>query len=160
MKQSSLTTGVVQGTMLTYQRDEGEATAEVGSAAWFRWLEQAVAQARAQLGEQAFRAAWAEGRLMTPQQTLDAQEKEMIHTALPTRSAASPLQPPRFPAGLTAREVEVLRLLAQGWTDAQIAEHLVISVRTVNNHTASLYSKLGVSSRAAATRAALEYHVL
>jgi DNA-binding NarL/FixJ family response regulator len=65
-----------------------------------------------------------------------------------------------FPAGLTAREVEVLHLLAQGFSDAQIAEHLVISVRTVNHYTSSLYSKLGVSSRAAATRVALEQHVL
>ena len=64
------------------------------------------------------------------------------------------------PAGLTAREAEVLRLLAQGWTDAQIAEHLVISVRTVNHHTTSLYSKLGVSSRAAATHYAIEHHLL
>jgi DNA-binding NarL/FixJ family response regulator len=54
----------------------------------------------------------------------------------------------------------VLRLLAGGWTDAQIAEQLVISLRTVNRHTTSLYSKLGVSSRAAATRCALEHHVL
>src|SRR5947209_6238939 len=43
MKQSSLTTGMVQGMILTYQQDEGEVTVEVGSAAWFRWLEQATA---------------------------------------------------------------------------------------------------------------------
>ena len=54
----------------------------------------------------------------------------------------------------------MLRLIVQGWTDAQIAEHLVISPRTVNHHTTSLYSKLGVSSRAAATRYALEHHLL
>jgi DNA-binding NarL/FixJ family response regulator len=63
-------------------------------------------------------------------------------------------------AGLTAREVEVLRLLAQDWTDAQIAEQLVISPRTVNRHTTSLYSKLGVSSRATALRSASEHHLL
>ena len=119
-----------------------------------------VVQARAVLGEQAFRAAWAEGRLMTPEQALAVQEKEMLRTSLPTRSATPPLQPPTAPFDLTAREVEVLRLLAQGLSNAQIAEHLVISPRTVNHHTSSLYSKLGVSSRAAATRAALEHHVL
>ena len=43
MKQSSLTTGVVQGMILTAQQEDGEVTAEVGSAAWFRWLEQATA---------------------------------------------------------------------------------------------------------------------
>ena len=60
------------------------------------------------------------------------------------------------PAGLTAREVDVLRLLAQGLTDAQIAEQLVISPRTVNAHLTSIYSKLQVNSRAAATRFAVE----
>jgi DNA-binding NarL/FixJ family response regulator len=61
---------------------------------------------------------------------------------------------------LTAREVEVLRLLAQGLTYAQIAEQLVISQRTVNGHVTSIYGKLGVSSRAAATRYANHHHLL
>jgi DNA-binding NarL/FixJ family response regulator len=56
--------------------------------------------------------------------------------------------------------VEVLRLLAQGLTDAQIAEQLVIARRTVNWYLTSIYSKLGVSSRAAASRYALEHHLL
>src|SRR5258708_21679379 len=43
MKQSSLTTGVVQGMILTFQQDGSEVKAEIGSAAWFRWLEQATA---------------------------------------------------------------------------------------------------------------------
>jgi LuxR family transcriptional regulator, maltose regulon positive regulatory protein len=43
MKQSSRTTGVVQDMILTFQQDGGEVTAEIGSAAWFRWLEQATA---------------------------------------------------------------------------------------------------------------------
>jgi len=124
--------------------------------------EQALAYARATLGEQAFRSAWAEGRSMTPEQALAAQEPEMI----PAGGSSVPQPPPAttqtsaYPDGLTAREVEVLRLLAQGWTDAQIAEHLVISPRTVNRHTISLYSKLNVSSRAAATRYAIEHHLL
>ncbi len=123
--------------------------------------ERAVTQTRAMLGEQDFRAAWAEGRLMTPEQALAAQEKGMISTPTPARPLpTSPMKSPTFPAGLTAREVEVLRLIAQGWTDAQIAEHLIISPRTVNRHTTSLYSKLGVSSRSAATRYAHEHHLL
>jgi ATP/maltotriose-dependent transcriptional regulator MalT len=123
--------------------------------------EQAIAQIRAQLGEQAFHAAWAEGQLLTPEQALAALELEMTPTAQPTRAAAfPPQQPPLSPFGLTAREVEVLRLLTQGLTDAQIADQLVISVRTVNHHTTSLYSKLSVSSRAAATHYAIEHHLL
>lgn len=58
--------------------------------------------------------------------------------------------------GLTTREVEVLRLLVQGLTYAQIADTLVVSRRTVNAHATSIYSKLGVTSRAQATRLAIE----
>jgi DNA-binding NarL/FixJ family response regulator len=63
------------------------------------------------------------------------------------------------PAGLTTREVEVLRLVAQGMTNEQVAEQLVISPRTVDTHLTSIYSKIGVSSRSAATRYALEHHL-
>ena len=98
--------------------------------------------------------------MMTPMQALAALEQAMLSSVLPTDSAvAPPLQPPTSPFGLTARELEVLRLLAQGLSDAQIAEHLVISPHTVNRHVTSLYSKLGVSSRAAA-RFAHEHHLL
>jgi predicted ATPase/DNA-binding CsgD family transcriptional regulator len=124
-------------------------------------FEQAIAQAHAQLDGQAWRQAWAEGRLMTSEQALAALEQAMPPTDLPAQATiSSPPQPPTSPFGLTAREVEVLRLLTQGLTDAQIAEHLVISPRTVNHHTTSLYNKLGVSSRAAATHSAIEHHLL
>jgi DNA-binding NarL/FixJ family response regulator len=63
---------------------------------------------------------------------------------------------PVYPAGLTAREAEILRLLARGLADTQIAESLFISPRTVNAHITSIYSKLGVNSRVAATRFATE----
>jgi len=58
---------------------------------------------------------------------------------------------------LTSREVEVLRLVAGGLTNAQIAAKLVISAGTVNAHLTSLYRKLETSSRAAATRFAVEH---
>ena len=123
--------------------------------------EQALAYARTQLGEQAFRAAWAQGRNMTPEQVLASPSTTrvpaQVRPELP--SGTLPNKPVTPPAGLTVREVEVLRLLAQGWTDTQIAEHQVLSPRTVNHHTTSLYSKLGVSSRAAASRYALEHYV-
>jgi DNA-binding NarL/FixJ family response regulator len=67
---------------------------------------------------------------------------------------------PRYPAGLTAREVEVLRLVAQGFSSAQIAEQLVIGLATVNFHVRSIYNKLGVSSRSAATRYAIEHNLV
>ena len=55
-----------------------------------------------------------------------------------------------WPAGLTTREVEVLRLLARGLSNKQIAERLVISRKTVDNHVEHIYTKIGVSNRARA----------
>jgi DNA-binding CsgD family transcriptional regulator len=68
----------------------------------------------------------------------------------------------RFAAegAITVREVEILRLVAQGLTDVQVAEQLVISPHTVNWHLTSIYSKLGVSSRTAATRFAIEQQLV
>jgi DNA-binding NarL/FixJ family response regulator len=55
--------------------------------------------------------------------------------------------------------VEVLRLVAQGLTDAQVADALVLSRRTVTSYLTTIYSKIGVSSRVAATRYAMEHHL-
>jgi predicted ATPase/class 3 adenylate cyclase/DNA-binding CsgD family transcriptional regulator len=113
--------------------------------------ERAVEAARMQVGAKAFEAAWSEGRGMTLEQVLVAP------ASMPTPAGrSSALSPP----GLTAREVEVLRLVAQGLTDAQVAERLVISPRTVNTHLTSIYNKLGVDSRAAATRFAVEHRLV
>ncbi len=68
--------------------------------------------------------------------------------------------PPAFPAGLTAREVEVLRLLARGLSNQQIADDLVLSKRTVDAHVRSIYGKLDVTTRSAATRAALDQKIV
>ncbi len=123
--------------------------------------ERALAASRQALGDQMFAAVWVQGRNMSAEQAVAVQGKPLLSTAIPPRAAAAAPWPSHTsPFGLTAREVEVLRLLAQGWTDAQIAEQLVISLRTVNRHTTSLYSKLGVTSRTAATRVALEQHLL
>lgn len=54
----------------------------------------------------------------------------------------------------------MLRLMAQGLSDAQVAEQLVISPRTVNTHLTSIYNKLGIASRSAATRYAMEHHLV
>ena len=66
--------------------------------------------------------------------------------------------PATSPAGPFAPEVEVLRFVAQGLTNAQITEQLIISRTTVNAHMRSLYSKIGVNSRIALMRYADEYH--
>jgi ATP/maltotriose-dependent transcriptional regulator MalT len=56
----------------------------------------------------------------------------------------------RLPAGITSREAEVLRLVARGMSNREVAEELVLSEKTVARHLANLYVKLGVSSRTAA----------
>ncbi len=61
------------------------------------------------------------------------------------------------PNGLTPREMEVLKLASLGMTDAAIGDALFISSRTASQHLRSIYGKLGVSTRAAATRYALEH---
>ncbi len=53
----------------------------------------------------------------------------------------------------------MLRLVAQGLTNAQVAERLYVTPRTVNAHLTAIYTKLGVSSRSAATRFALEHQL-
>ncbi len=60
---------------------------------------------------------------------------------------------------LTAREIEVLRLLALGLSNKQIAGRLIISPHTVNGHIHSIFGKLALNSRSAATRYALEHHL-
>ena len=117
-----------------------------------------IATIRAQLGEEAFEAAWAEGSAMTPQQSFMTREPVILQEQVPAIPAPtiSTKAAPAYPAGLTAREVEVLRLVSQGLTDAQVAEQLIISRRTVNWYLTTIYSKIGVSSRSAATRYAIE----
>ncbi len=121
--------------------------------------ERVRALACAQAGKQAFTATWVEGRRMTPEQALAVQYPAT--KLLPPVSLSSVESPPSSPlAKLTRREQEVLRLLAEGLSNVQIAARLVISPRTVENHLTSLYSKLQVSSRTAAAHYAHEMHLL
>jgi DNA-binding CsgD family transcriptional regulator len=64
------------------------------------------------------------------------------------------------PAGLTPREVEVLRLLAQGQSNKEIAARLVISPKTAGNHIEHIYSKIDASSRATASLFAVHHGLL
>jgi DNA-binding NarL/FixJ family response regulator len=62
--------------------------------------------------------------------------------------------------GLSTREIQVLRLLATGQTNREIAKELTISEFTVRRHVQNIFAKLGVFSRAAATRLAVEQHLI
>jgi len=125
--------------------------------------EQAIASARAQLGEEAFAAAWNQGLTLTPDEAIAAWEQAPMPEPIPPELGPSKLKPPStpsYPDDLTAREVEILCLIAQGWTNPHIADHLVISPRTVNAHLTSIYRKIDVSTRSAATRYAIEHHLI
>jgi DNA-binding CsgD family transcriptional regulator len=65
-----------------------------------------------------------------------------------------------WPAGLTAREVDTLRLLAQGMSNKQIAAALVISPKTANTHVEHIYAKLGVNTRALASLFAAKHGLI
>ncbi len=76
--------------------------------------------------------------------------------ALTTSRAAKP-SPAAYPAGLTTREVEVLRLVTAGLSDAEVAGRLYLSQHTIKTHLRSIYNKLDVPSRTAAARFATEH---
>ncbi|WP_345713678.1 helix-turn-helix transcriptional regulator, partial [Kineococcus glutinatus] len=78
----------------------------------------------------------------------DTDRRRSADLAERCRGARTPgLQLPLAPQPLTAREREVAVLAARGWTATRIAEALVVSHRTVENHLHRAYAKLGVSSR-------------
>jgi predicted ATPase/DNA-binding NarL/FixJ family response regulator len=111
----------------------------------------AVSSAQAELDAGTFDQVWGEGEAWSMEQAV----VEAVALAAKAESMTNNDQP--YPAGLTAREVEVLRLVAQGLTNFKVATELVISPRTVNTHLGSIYRKLNTSSRADATRFALEH---
>lgn len=115
------------------------------------YCERDLAAARDSLGEAAFEKAWEAGRIMTPERAVEYTLEQRDGVAPPHSGDAG---------GLSPREVEVLRLVADGLTDAQVAERLYISPRTVGQHLRSVYKKLGVPSRAAAARRAVEQDLL
>jgi ATP/maltotriose-dependent transcriptional regulator MalT len=125
--------------------------------------ERNIAAPRTQLGEEVLAAAWAAGQAMPLEQAIAEALEPLPEVTPPTSPPVTP-QPttpsPAYPAGLTRREAEVLRLIAQGLTDAQVAERLVVSAHTVHAHLRAIYGKLEVTSRAAATRFAVDHHLV
>jgi predicted ATPase/DNA-binding CsgD family transcriptional regulator len=115
--------------------------------------DRALDAARSHLGEAAFAAAWNLGRARVP---------------VPNPSPAVPASPgpgvnpapgASYPAGLTAREVQVLRLLARGFTNSQIAEELGLSEKTIAHHLTHIFDKTTSDNRAAAVAFAFRHHL-
>jgi len=85
---------------------------------------------------------------------------EAVAAVAAAAGAARPRRRPPAPAGLSHRQIEVLRLLAQGLTNRQIAERLVVSPRTAEHHVQDVYVKIGMASRAGAALFAVEHQLL
>ncbi len=114
-----------------------------------------IAVARTALGQDTFASAWAEGRSTSLEQAIE--EALTIADTSPGEANGVTSDTTLPDVGLTERELEVVRLLACGRTDREIAEALFVSPRTVNSHTARIYAKLGIGSRAEATAWAVRH---
>jgi two-component system response regulator NreC len=86
-----------------------------------------------------------------------AEGRTYLNPELSARLAAVPPPPPAAPGDLTEREAEILRLIALGHTNAEIARLLYLSVRTVESHRAHVQQKLGRHTRAELVRYALDH---
>lgn len=118
--------------------------------------DQNVARVRKGLSEKTAEEAWVVGRLMS----LDtAIEVALRDPEKPEGEYADARDLSLKEVALTRREVDVLRLVAAGLTDAQVAQRLTLSTRTINAHMQSIFGKLEVTSRNAATRWAIEHGI-
>lgn len=85
---------------------------------------------------------------------------DVVRAVVEAAGGESPPVPRELPAGLTERELEVLRLVAEGSSNREIADSLVISRRTAEHHVQHIYDKIGVSTRAAASMFAMQHDLL
>jgi predicted ATPase/DNA-binding CsgD family transcriptional regulator len=115
---------------------------------WRELLYTAVVEpATAAAGEHA-EAAWAEGERMSFDEAIRYARTHLpVVMGSPELRTETAAPPPKSPAGLTSRELEIAELVAQGMTNRRIAEQLVIAERTVEGHVERIRGKLGVHSR-------------
>jgi two-component system response regulator NreC len=117
----------------------------------------AFAKEAFRLGAKAFVVKHAAGAELVDAIRSAARGETYINPQLGARLAATPEGPP---GGLTPREIDVLRLVAAGHTNPEIAEKLVISIRTVETHRAAIHRKLNTNSRAEVVTFAREHGLL
>jgi predicted ATPase/DNA-binding CsgD family transcriptional regulator len=119
--------------------------------------QQTIEQLTAILGADDFAQAFEIGKQMTPADLIRLAEQ--ITAPAQESILSGPPHPAPAHSHLSAREVEVLRLVATGLTNAQIAQLLSVTPRTVNAHLTAIYRKLGVSTRSGAIRYALDHQL-
>ena len=117
------------------------------------WHDGFLADLRARASEKSIVAAYAAGRALSLAEAIAAAQQ------LADDISARALAPRTRSGGLTAREVDVLRLIVEGRTNREIAERLYISHRTARAHVAAILAKLGVPTRAAASSYAVRHHL-
>jgi DNA-binding CsgD family transcriptional regulator len=115
--------------------------------------ERAQREIRGALGEPAFATAWAAGRAMTPEQAICEASALVANAA--SAPAADESGTSATGAGLTPRELDILRLLVAGMSNPEIADVLFVSPRTVSTHLTHIFAKLGVDGRAEAVAIAV-----
>jgi DNA-binding CsgD family transcriptional regulator len=116
--------------------------------------ESTLAALRRKTGDERFAALWDAGASLTAR---DAIERARAVLAEPVARESKSVDP--GPAGLTAREIDVLRLLAAGHSNQEIADELFISLPTVKVHVSHVFAKLGVDSRVAAAKYAHRHDI-
>lgn len=141
-----------------------EAWEETTSGASSPWWQSETGQAfrdrvARRLGQDEMARAIAEGKALTTAGFLALVDRVTAPTPTSTHASASPA-PENAPHDmLTPREREVLRLVAEGLTNAEVARELTVTPRTVNAHLTAIYAKLGVAGRSAAIRYAIEHRL-
>lgn len=129
--------------------------------AWKSWIALGARYDAARARVQIARALSALGDTVSMRSELSVAQRTFAELgAEPARRAVELLLTPEFPDGLTAREVEVLRLVAAGHSNPQIAAALVLSEKTVARHLSNIFGKTGVTSRTAAATYAHRHDLL
>jgi predicted ATPase/DNA-binding CsgD family transcriptional regulator len=118
-------------------------------------LERMVLSIITTFGQEKFLLHFAEGK-SSPLEDILSEAEAILETPPASRRVLSPATAAEL-IGLSPRELEVLVLVAEGLTDAQVARYLFLSTRTVSKHLQSIYARLGINSRSAATRFAFEH---
>jgi ATP/maltotriose-dependent transcriptional regulator MalT len=116
--------------------------------------EQLLTELQQTLPTPAFEQAWTTGRTQTPQQLLAGMRRRHQH------AGAAPVPGGNAGSRLTAREIEVLRLVAAGLTNPQVAARLTVTPHTINMHLRAIYAKLDVTTRAGAAGYAAVHHLI